>query len=104
MISEQDIPGFFATPAELNLEDYVLLKYIFQTRADPRFAAASLCSEQSTAQWKRVGVEEDLRARHGAKVISLNECRGDPCDRPEERANTPIRGQARFAPTGKFYI
>src|SRR4029434_4934824 len=71
MISERDIPGFFASPSELNLEDYVLLKYVFQTGADPRLAAASLCSEQSTAQWKRAGVKEDLRERHGAKVVSL---------------------------------
>jgi len=73
MLSLEDIPGFFAEKSQLNLEDYVLLKYLFETDQDPRLAAASLCSEQSTAQWKRPGREEDLRGRFGAKVVELNE-------------------------------
>jgi ribulose-bisphosphate carboxylase large chain len=71
MLSSQDIPGFFAERSELNLEDYVLLKYLFETDQDPRLAAAALCSEQSTAQWKRPGREEDFRPRFGAKVVEL---------------------------------
>ncbi len=71
MLSEQDIPGFFASPSALQLEDYVLLKYIFETKQDPRLVAASLCSEQSTAQWNRPGLSEDFRPLYGAKVISL---------------------------------
>jgi ribulose-bisphosphate carboxylase large chain len=35
----------------------------------PATAAAHLCSEQSTAQWKRVDVDEDYRPRFGAKVV-----------------------------------
>src|SRR3990167_3278716 len=78
MLSPQDIPKFFAKKEDLSLEDYVLLHYLFETKGDPKLAAASLCSEQSTAQWKRPGVDEDFRPLYGAKVISLEECRGDP--------------------------
>ena len=72
MISTQDIPGFFARKEDLNLEDFVLLTYIFETSIDPKLAAAALCSEQSTAQWKRPGYDEDFRELYGAKVISLH--------------------------------
>lgn len=71
MMSEQEVAGFFADRSELALEDYVRLTYLFQTEGDPRLAAASLCREQSTAQWQRPGHPEDLRGCHGAKVIAL---------------------------------
>ena len=61
--------GFFADRASLEMEDYVLLDYCFESVIDPEEAAAHLCQEQSTAQWQRVGVDEDLRDRFGAKVI-----------------------------------
>ena len=64
-------PGFFADETNLDLEDYVVLDYYFESVVDPEEAAAHLCQEQSTAQWKRVGVDEDLRDRFGAKVIDL---------------------------------
>lgn len=73
VISQDDIPGFFADRSQLPLEDYVLLKYVFQTDIDPKLAAASLCSEQSTAQWKRPGRDEDFRPMYGAKVVGLME-------------------------------
>ena len=63
--------GFFADRASLEMEDYVLLDYCFESVIDPEEAAAHLCQEQSTAQWQRVGVDEDLRGRFGAKVIDL---------------------------------
>jgi ribulose-bisphosphate carboxylase large chain len=44
---------------------------IIETDAAPCDAAAHLAQEQSTAQWKRPGVDEDFRKRHGAKVVSL---------------------------------
>lgn len=50
---------------------YVILDYFFESTMDPEEAAAHLCKEQSTAQWKRVGVDEDLREHYGAKVIEL---------------------------------
>jgi len=82
MVAPADIPAFFASREELNLEDYVILKYVFETSQDPRLAVASLCSEQSTAQWKRPGHDEDFRPLYGAKAVSLKECRGDPPGRP----------------------
>ena len=63
--------GFFADKASLNMERYIVLDYCFESVIDPEEAAAHLCQEQSTAQWKRVGVNEDLRGRFGAKVIDL---------------------------------
>ena len=63
--------GFFADRTRLNLEEYILLDYYFECDVNPEHAAAHLCQEQSTAQWKRVGVDEDLRERFGAKVIDL---------------------------------
>ena len=63
--------GFFANRSILNLEDYLIFDYYFESTIDPEEAAANLCQEQSTAQWKRVGVDEDLRPRFGAKVIEL---------------------------------
>lgn len=67
----QDIPEFFAKTDSLNLDDYVLFDYLFETDADPKLVAAQMCSEQSTAQWKRVELDEDLRGKFGAKVLSL---------------------------------
>ncbi len=70
-MNETDKQGFFADPAKLNTEDYLIFDYYFESTIDPEEAAANLCQEQSTAQWKRVGVDEDLRDRFGAKVIEL---------------------------------
>jgi len=66
-----DVDGFFADLAQLVTEDYLLLEYYFECVGDPEVAAAHLCSEQSTAQWKRVDVDEDYRPRHAAKVVDL---------------------------------
>ncbi len=70
-MDEKDKQGFFADRTTLDLEDYVILDYYFESTIDPEEAAAHLCQEQSTAQWKRVGVDEYLRQRFGAKVIEL---------------------------------
>lgn len=66
-----DMQGFFADEDALDRDDYLFFTYIFETQGEPRQAAASLASEQSTAQWARPGVEEDFRPSHGAKVVSL---------------------------------
>ncbi len=66
-----DKSGFFADWQDLDAEKYLILDYYFETTSSPDEAAAHLCQEQSTAQWKRVGVDEDLRDRFGAKVIDL---------------------------------
>ncbi len=66
-----DKSGFFADRARLDMARYLVFDYRFETAIAPEEAAAHLCQEQSTAQWKRVGVQEDLRERFGAKVIDL---------------------------------
>lgn len=71
MINTEDIPGFFAEPSSIDPERYLFFDYLFESYLDPRFTAAQLCSEQSTAQWRRAHVDEDLRTRFGAKVVSL---------------------------------
>ena len=70
-MDEKDRRGFFADRQTLDIDDYVILDYYFESTIDPEEAAANLCQEQSTAQWKRVGVDEDLRKRFGAKVVDL---------------------------------
>jgi ribulose-bisphosphate carboxylase large chain len=52
-------------------EAYIELDYRFECVGDPRSAAEHLCLEQSTAQWKRPGVDEDFRPQFGAKIVSL---------------------------------
>lgn len=71
-MTEDDIAGFYAKRAELNPDEYIELEYSFETAGDPREAAAHLCSEQSTAQWRRVGYDEDFRPRFAAKVVELH--------------------------------
>jgi len=66
-----DIKGFFADRNALDLDEYLLLDYQIECTGDPRVAAAHLCSEQSTAQWHRVDVDEDYRPRFAAKVLEL---------------------------------
>ena len=66
-----DQKAFFAEASSLAMDEYVVLDYFFESSVEPTVAAAHLCQEQSTAQWHRVGVDEDLRPRHAAKVIDL---------------------------------
>lgn len=68
---QSDVDGFFATRAMLDADAYLELEFTFECAGDPRMAAAHLASEQSTAQWHRVGVEEDFRGQFGAKVLEL---------------------------------
>jgi ribulose-bisphosphate carboxylase large chain len=63
--------GFFADAGSLDLEEHLLLDYVVECTDDPEMAAAHLASEQSTAQWRRVGVDEDFRPRHAARVVGL---------------------------------
>lgn len=67
-----DIDAFFAPRASLDMEAYLTLTFTFECAGDPRVAAAHLASEQSTAQWRRIGVHEDFRPRHAAKVLELD--------------------------------
>ncbi|UCD79362.1 MAG: hypothetical protein JSW26_28855 [Desulfobacterales bacterium] len=91
-MDQKDKQGFFAEHAELNSEDYLIFDYYFESTIAPEDAAAHLCQEQSTAQWKRVGVDEDLRRRFGAKVIELMVER--ELDRPSYPSLAPSAGKA----------
>lgn len=71
MLSTADIPGFFADADQLAWDEYLRVTYHCIPTIDPRLAAAALCAEQSTAMWQRVGSDEDLRPRFGAKVVAL---------------------------------
>jgi ribulose-bisphosphate carboxylase large chain len=64
---------FYAESYSINLEDYIILEYYFETDKNPFEVAAHLCQEQSTAQWKRVDVDEDFRPIFASKVISLEQ-------------------------------
>ena len=66
-----DRKAFFAEPGSLDMSEYVVLDYFFESTLEPSEAAAHLCQEQSTAQWKRPGVDEDMRPLHAARVIDL---------------------------------
>jgi ribulose-bisphosphate carboxylase large chain len=79
--------AFYANEADLDMEDHLIFEYGFESFVDPEEAAAHLCQEQSTAQWKRVGVDEDLRTRFGAKVIDLKVIE------QHERASYPEMGE-----------
>ncbi|MBI4411467.1 MAG: ribulose 1,5-bisphosphate carboxylase [Deltaproteobacteria bacterium] len=86
----KDIAAFFADEKNISREDYLFFDYIFECSIDPKLAAAQLCSEQSTAQWQRAGVDEDLRLRFGAKVVALeilSTSKKSRCDFPWIRGN-----------------
>lgn len=88
--------AFFAKPDELNQSDYVIATYWFETEIDPEEAATALCQEQSTAQWKRVGIDEDFRPRHGAKIIDLQVLsESDRPTSPTPFAKGPVFKQCR---------
>jgi len=97
--------GFFAKPSDLNMEDYLVFEYVFECFVDPEEAAAHLCQEQSTAQWKRVDVDEDLRPRFGAKVIALEvEERLERLTHPEMGAATGPKGEGGEGPAYACWV
>lgn len=65
------IDAFFCDWSRLPRTEYLRFIYHCIPDGDPRVAAAHLCAESSTAMWQRTGVDEDLRARYGAKVVVL---------------------------------
>lgn len=67
-----DVDGFYARRNALDMNRYLVLTFTFECAGDPRVAAAHLASEQSTAQWHRVGVDEDFRPEYAAKVLELD--------------------------------
>jgi ribulose-bisphosphate carboxylase large chain len=71
-MTPDDVAGFYARRADLDPKDYIELDFDFECAGDPKEAAAHLCSEQSTAQWRRVGIDEDFRPRFAAKVLEFD--------------------------------
>ena len=69
-MNADEIKGFFADRDQLNMSDYLELEYYLECVGDIRTTLAHFCSEQSTAQWSRVGFDEDFRELYGAKVLS----------------------------------
>ena len=65
--------NFYAESYAICLDDYIVLEYYFETAENPFEVAAHLCQEQSTAQWRRVGVDEDFRERFASKILSLEQ-------------------------------
>ncbi len=63
---------FYAEEYQINPQDYINLTYYIETDHNPYEVAAHLCQEQSTAQYHRVGIEEDFRAKHAAKIQSIS--------------------------------
>ena len=72
LMYNEDIKGFFSSREELNMPDYLTLEYYLECVGDIETALAHFCSDQSTAQWKRVGIDEDFRPRYAAMVIGLD--------------------------------
>ncbi len=70
-MNREDIKGFFASRGQLEMDDYLTIDYYLECVGDIEIALAHFCSEQSTAQWKRVGHDEDFRPTYAAKVINL---------------------------------
>ncbi len=66
-----DRAGFFVDNDKYDKESHVIFDYIFETLLDPEDAAARLCQETSTAQWKRPNVDEDYRPKYAAKIVDL---------------------------------
>lgn len=63
--------GFFADWGTLPRDEYLKFVYHLVPDGDPTQAATHLCAESSTAMWHRVGVDEDLRELHGARVVAM---------------------------------
>ncbi|NEX12867.1 ribulose 1,5-bisphosphate carboxylase [Prosthecochloris sp. ZM] len=69
-MNADDIKGFFAERDQLAMADYLELDYYLECIGDIEVALAHFCSEQSTVQWSRIGIDEDFRDLHAAKVLS----------------------------------
>ncbi|MDP2600579.1 MAG: RuBisCO large subunit C-terminal-like domain-containing protein [Deltaproteobacteria bacterium] len=68
---EKEKHHFKGDETGLDKEKYVIETFLFESQIDPEDAALHLCQEHSTAQWKRVDVDEDFRPQHAAKLLSL---------------------------------
>ncbi|MBN1283163.1 MAG: ribulose 1,5-bisphosphate carboxylase [Proteobacteria bacterium] len=70
-MNQQERQGFYADEGSLDRDSYLTFSYMMECAGSPREVAAELAREQSTAQWKRPGEDEDYRPRHAARVVSV---------------------------------
>lgn len=92
---DESIRGFYANPNNLKEEDFIFLEYYFITNGNPYEIAAHLCQEQSTAQYKRVNVDEDFRKLFGSKVVSIRKAQNSDLlcgERAEEELLNSTKG------------
>ncbi|MBX7147800.1 ribulose 1,5-bisphosphate carboxylase [bacterium] len=91
MVQSADIEGFVFNPEKHRISDYLGIDYIFETEIDPHLACAGICSEQSTAQWKRPGLNEDYRPQYAAKFTNLKIIKTqNSFSYPEYQASRPV--------------
>lgn len=91
-MDSKEMTGFFADEDKLDRDGHLIFTYWMETEGDPRAVAAALASEQSTAQWRRPGQDEDLRPKHAAKVVDL-QVLGESS---RSAFGSHVRGQGRF--------
>ena len=70
---DPELKAYFAELSNIDKEKHILVEYYFESLIAPEEAAAHLCQEMSTAQWHRVGVDEDFRPEFAAKVVEMIE-------------------------------
>ncbi|MBM3137726.1 MAG: ribulose 1,5-bisphosphate carboxylase [Chloroflexi bacterium] len=68
---DPELKAYFTDYSSLDNEKHILVEYYFESLVPPEVAAAHLCQEMSTAQWHRVGVDEDFRPEFAAKVVDI---------------------------------
>ena len=91
-MDSKEVRGFFADEEELDRDGHLIFTYWMETDGDPRVVAAALASEQSTAQWRRPGTDEDLRPKHAAKVVGLQVLE----ESPSSAFGSHVKGSNRF--------
>jgi len=67
----QGLQEYFTDYSKINWSKHIQVEFSFESVKDPRVTASHLCQEMSTAQWRRVGVDEDFRPEFGAKVVDI---------------------------------
>jgi ribulose-bisphosphate carboxylase large chain len=70
---DPELKAYFTEFSNIDKEKHILVEYYFESLVPPEVAAAHLCQEMSTAQWHRVGVDEDFRPEYAAKVVDISE-------------------------------
>lgn len=70
-MADQGLREYFADFSKIDWSHHIQVEFSFESLKEPRVTAAHLCQEMSTAQWRRVGIDEDFRPEFGAKVVDI---------------------------------